>query len=68
VSEFLPAVVVGAVGVVLLVLLVLALVRHVRRFARARTDLRDDVRTAVAQLRELAYVRGKRHPHGVDSA
>jgi hypothetical protein len=56
-----------AVGVVLLVVLVLVVRRPVHRFARARAALTDEVRTGVARLRALAYVRGDRHPHGVDS-
>jgi hypothetical protein len=60
-------VVTATVGVLLLALLVAVLARHVRRFTRARADLREEVRTGVAQLRALAYVRGRRHPGGVDS-
>ena len=57
----------AAVGVVLLALLLVLLAPHVRRFTRARAELREEVRTGLAQLRALAYVRGKRHPGGVDS-
>jgi hypothetical protein len=59
----------AALGVAAVVLGVLAVVLRgpVRRFARARTGLREEVRTGVAQLRALAYVRRDRHPRGVDS-
>ena len=57
----------AAAGVVLLALLVAVLARHVRRFSRARADLREEVRTGVAQLRALVSVRGRRHSGGVDS-
>jgi hypothetical protein len=66
-AELVPIVVVLVVGVLLLAALVLRLRGPLRRFAGARADLRDEVRTGVAQLRALAYARGTRHSHGVDS-
>jgi hypothetical protein len=43
------------------------LARHVRRFTRERASASADMRTGVAQLRALAYVRGNRRSRGVDS-
>jgi hypothetical protein len=65
--EVLVTVVTAAVGLLLLVVLLVALARHVRRFTRERAALSDSLRTGFAQLGALTYVRGKRHPHGVDS-
>jgi hypothetical protein len=62
VAELVPTIVVAAVGVLLLVLVVLAVARPVRRFARARARLADEVHTGVTQLRAIAYERGKRDP------
>ncbi|WP_214405069.1 hypothetical protein [Pseudonocardia lacus] len=66
-AELVPVVVVVVVGLVLLAVLGVVLRGPVRRFTRARADLRDEVATGTAQLRALAYERGNRHPHGVDS-
>jgi hypothetical protein len=66
-AELVPIVVVLVVGVLLLAALVLRLRGPLRRFAEARAGLRDEVRTGAAQLRALAYARGTRHSHGVDS-
>lgn len=65
--ELVPVVVALVVGALVLAALVVRLRRPLRRFARARADLRDEVRTGAAQLRALAYARGTRHSHGVDS-
>jgi hypothetical protein len=67
VAEWWPALAVVVVALLGLVVLALAVRRPVRRFVRARTRLTEDMRTGVAQLRALAYVRRDRHPHGVDS-
>ncbi len=45
------------VGVVLLAVFLLAALRPVRRFGRARTALRADVRGGTAALRELRRAR-----------
>jgi len=67
VVELVPAVV--AVGVAVLVLAVVLAVANQkrRRFTQAGHELGEDVRTATAQLRALASVRRRVHPHGVDS-
>jgi hypothetical protein len=62
-----PTVVIVVVGVLLLAIVLVVLARHVRKFTRERASLTEEVRTGVAQLRALAYVRGKRHSGGVDS-
>ncbi|MCO1656080.1 hypothetical protein [Pseudonocardia humida] len=66
-AELVPVLVALVVGALLLAALVIVVLRPVRRFTRARAELRDEVRTGVAQLRALAYERGNRHTHGVDS-
>ncbi len=62
VADWVPTIVVAAVGVLLLFVLVMVALGSIRRFTRARTGLRDELRTGTTQLRAVAYGRGKRHP------
>ena len=63
----LPTMATAAVGVLGLALLLAVLARHIRRFTRARAHLGEAIRTGMAQLRAIAYGRGRRHGPGVDS-
>jgi len=67
VAELVPVLVVVVVGLLVLAALVPVVLRPVRRLARARAGLREEVRTGVAQLRALAYERENRETRGVDS-